>query len=128
MAIDTYDVLSMKWSDGAIVSIASGLLTASTDRQHEVRIYGSEGMLLMEMWKGRMELHDAEGQVRRFPDQTEVESYPVEAPAVDLVETILGRSSNGSPASLGVVCMRLVEAATESVRTGRSVAVRRSAS
>jgi len=125
MAVDLYDTLNLKWSDGAVVSIASCMLPGNTDRQHEVRIYGSAGMLLLEMWKGRMELHDGQNRVRHFPDQSEEESYPLYAPAENLVETILGRSGNGSPASLGVISMRLVEAATESARTGANVLIRR---
>ncbi len=125
MSVDLYDTLNLKWSNGAVVSIASCMLPANTDRQHEVRIFGSAGMLLLEMWKGRMELHDAQNTVRSFPDQTEEDSYPLFAPAQDLVETILGRSGNGSPASLGLISMRLIEAATESARTGANVRVRR---
>jgi len=122
---DVYDVLSLKWDDGSLSSTGSCLLTSSTDRQHEVRVYGTTGMLLIELWKGRMEFHDADGQVHPFPDLSAEEAYPVYAPALDLVDTILGRSGNGSPASLGVTSMYVVEAASESVRTGSNVRVRR---
>lgn len=124
LVLDVYDVLSLKWDDGSLSSTASCLLTSSTDRQHEVRVYGTAGMLLIELWKGSMEFHDAEERVHRFPDITAEEAYPVSAPALDLVDTILGRSGNGSPASLGVTSMYVVEAAVESARTGSNVRVR----
>jgi hypothetical protein len=46
------------------------------------------------------------------------------APAEDFVDTILGKSSNGSPARLGVNAMRVIEAAVESVRTHSNVIVK----
>jgi predicted dehydrogenase len=122
--IDVYDVLNLRWDDGSLSSTTSCLLELATDRQHEVRVYGTAGMLLLELWKGRLEFHDREDRVHRYPDLTEEEAYPVDAPAVDLVETILGRSANGSPASLGVTSMYVVEAAVESARTGGDVQVR----
>jgi predicted dehydrogenase len=125
LGVDLYDVLTIKWSGEAIVSIASCMLPANTDRQNELRIFGSEGMLLLEMWKGAMVMHRGRNEVRTFPDQTEDESYPLFAPAADLVDTILGRSSNGSPASLGVIAMRVIEAAIESARTGMNVRISR---
>jgi predicted dehydrogenase len=124
LVLDVYDTLSLRWDDGSLSSTASCLLGSATDRQHEVRVYGTAGMLLIELWKGTMELHDREDRVHVFPDLTAEEAYPVHAPALDLVDTILGRSGNGSPASLGVTSMYVVEAATESARTGSNVQVR----
>jgi predicted dehydrogenase len=122
---DVYDVLSLKWDDGSLSSTASCLLTSSTDRQHEVRVYGTTGMLLIELWKGRMELHAGQNRAQPFPDLTAEEAYPIYAPALNLVDTLLGRSANGSPASLGVTSMYVVEAASESVQTGSNIRVRK---
>lgn len=121
---DVYDTLSLKWDDGSLSTTASCLLAQSTDRQHEVRVYGTKAMLLIELWKGRLELHDVDDHVRIYPELTAEEAYPVAAPALDLVDAVLGRSVNGSPASLGVTTMYVVEAAVESARTGSNVLVR----
>ena len=122
---DVYNVLTIKFDDGTLASMASCVLPTFSDRQHEVRVFGSEGMLLIELWKGRMEFHDAENNVHSYPELSEEEAYPMCAPAENLVDTILGKADNRSPASLGVSAMRVIEAACESVRTNANVIVPR---
>jgi predicted dehydrogenase len=121
---DVYDVLNLKFENGILVSMASCLLPMFSDRQHEVRVFGSEGMLLIELWKGKMELHDMDSQVHCYPDLSEEEAYPILAPAENLVDTILGKAPNGSPATLGLAAMRVIEAACESNRTGKNIFIR----
>ena len=121
---DVYNVLNIKFDDGALASITSCLLPTFTDRQHELRIFGSEGMVLMELWKGRLELHDANNNVQEFPALSEQETFPMYAPAENLVDVITGESANGSPASLGVTAMRVIEAACESVRTNSNITIK----
>jgi len=45
--------------------------------------------------------------------------YPVDAPVNNLVDVILGRAENRSPAPLAAEVVRLLEAAYESARTGQ---------
>ena len=123
LAQDVYNVLNIKFDDGVLASITSCMLPTFTDRQHEVRIFGSEGMLLLELWKGQLELHDASNNIQTFPNLSEEEAYPMYAPAENLVDVIIGKSANGSPASLGVTAMRGIEAACESARTNANVLV-----
>lgn len=120
---DVFDVLNIKFDDGTIVSLSSCLLPQFSDRQHEIRVFGTKGMLLLELWKGQMEFHDANSNVHKYPALTEDEAYPMFAPVENLVDTIIGKSDNGSPASLGVSAMRVIEAACESARTNTNVII-----
>jgi predicted dehydrogenase len=120
-AVDVYDTLNLKLSDGALVSIASTGATPDSERNYEVRVYGTKGLLLMELWKGKMECHGFNGQVRRYPDLPASDVYPLFAPTTNFVDVVAGRAENGSPARLGLSAMRVIEAACESARTNRIV-------
>lgn len=75
----------------------------------------------MELWKGKMEYHLFDGEVKRYPDLPEAQIYPMFAPAENFVDVILGRAENGSPARLGHYAMQIIEAACESARSGSKI-------
>ena len=121
--VDVYDTLNIKLDDGTLVALASTGATMLTDRNYEVRVYGTEGMLFMELWKGVMTLHDSRGQVTSYDDLAEEEIYPMYAPANNLVDVALGDAVNGSPAELGLFAMQVIEAACRSDDTNANVRV-----
>jgi predicted dehydrogenase len=121
--VDIYDALNIKLDDGTLVSIASHGATMLSRRHYEVRVYGTEGMLLMELWKGTMEFHDRQCNVHTYPDIPEADVYPMYAPASNLVDVALGRAPNGSPATLGLFAMKITEAACQSARAGVNVKI-----
>ena len=120
-AVDVHDSLSIKLDDGALVSIASTGATMLSERNYEVRLYGTEGMLLMELWKGTMEFHDLNRKVLKQPDLPETEIYPMGAPAENLIDVVAGRAENGSPGALGLYAMEIIEAACQSVKGNSNV-------
>ena len=97
-----YNTLNLKLDDGTLVSLASTGATPDSERNYEVRVYGTKGLLMMELWKGKMESHLFDGEVTRYPDLPETDIYPLFAPTENFVEVILGRAENGSPARLGL--------------------------
>jgi predicted dehydrogenase len=121
--VDVNDVLSIKLDDGTIVSVATSGATMLSDRQYEVRIFGTRGMILMELWKGTMEFHDQACNVTRYPDIPAADVYPMYAPAENLIDVIAGKAENRSPAALGVGAMEMIEAACRSARENRNVSV-----
>ena len=94
-------------------------------RQFEVRAFGTEGMLLLELWQGTMEFHPRKGEVVVYPTIDEKISYPMHDPANNLVDAALGRAENRSPGALGFYAMKIIEAACISARSGRNVLVDR---
>jgi predicted dehydrogenase len=122
-AVDVYDTLNLKLDDGALVSLASTGATPDSERNYEVRVYGTKGLLLMELWKGKMECHLFDGEVTHYPDLPEADIYPLFAPTENFVDVILGRAANGSPARVGLFAMRVIEAGCESARTNSSIAL-----
>ncbi len=121
--VDVYDTLNLKLEDGTLVSVASTGATPESERACEIRVYGTKGLLLLELWQGQMELHLFDDAVKRYPAPAEGDIYPMFAPAQNLVDVILGRAENGAPAALGLYGMKIIEAACESARTGENVKI-----
>ncbi|NQU39737.1 MAG: Gfo/Idh/MocA family oxidoreductase [Lentisphaerae bacterium] len=114
--VDVYDTLNIKLNGGTLVSLASTGATIMTDRNYEVRVYGTEGMLFMELWKGKMAFHHGD-QVTQYDDLVEADIYPMYAPTNNFIEAILGEAPNGSPAELGTSAMQVIEAACRSAES-----------
>jgi predicted dehydrogenase len=125
--VDVYDALSIKLEDDTLISVATHGAPMLSDRQFELRVYGTEGMILMDLWKGTMEFHDRRCNVTRFPDVHEADVYPLYAPAENLVDVVVGTAPNRAPGTCGVSAMEMIEAACVSAREGRNVSIRRSA-
>lgn len=125
--LDIYDVISMKMSDGSLASIASTGATPETRRDFEVRIFGTKGMLFLDLWRGQMEFVSMTGERHVFKDLSPAEVYPEGAPAMNLIDSIIDPSSNRSPGTLGLAAMETIEAACQSAASGRDIQVTREA-
>ena len=121
--VDVYDSINAVWEGGSLVSIASTGAPMPGERTFEVRVFGTEGMLFLELWHGTMRLYGTGGAPRDYPPLAEEEAYPLHAPAENLVDVVAGTAPNRSPAALGWSAMKLIEAACESARTGADVRV-----
>jgi predicted dehydrogenase len=124
-ALDLYDTLNLKMSDGSLASIASTGVTSDNRRDYEIRIFGTRGMLFLDLWRGKMEFVSIEGERLSYPDLAEDEIYPHQAPAINLIDSILDPSCNRSPATLGLAAMEAIEAACHSAVSGKDVEITR---
>lgn len=121
---DVYDVLTVTMENGALVSIASTGATPLAERNYEVRVYGTEAILLLELWKGTLEFIPFEGERKNYPPLPKEHIYPDRGPALNFIDAILGRAPNGSDGRLGLASMEIIEAACDSVRTAQFVKIR----
>ena len=121
--VDIYDSLTIRMEDGTLVSIASTGATSLNLRTYEVRIFGTGGMLYLDLWRGAMEYIGMNGERRAYPDLGVDEIYPLQAPAINLIDSIIDPSCNQSPASLGVAAMEVIEAACISAKSGQNVLI-----
>lgn len=112
--VDIYDTLSIKMDDGTMVSLATTGATSLERKDFEIRVFGTRGILYLELWQGKMELLRFSNGIERFPDLAPDEIYPDRAPALNLIDSIIGSAPNGSPAILGLAAMEVVEAACRS--------------
>jgi predicted dehydrogenase len=121
--LDIYDSVNIRMEDSTLVNIASTGATSLNLRTYEVRIFGTDGMLYMDLWRGTMEFTGMSCQTVTYPQLDPSEIYPHQAPAINLIDSIFDPSCNRSPASLGVAAMQVIEAACTSARSGMNVLV-----
>jgi len=121
---DIYNALTITLENGALVNLASTGATPLSERNYEVRVFGAKAILQLELWRGTMALIDFAGHRTDLPPLAEGELYPSQSPALNFVDTILGKAPNGSPGELGLAAMEIIEAACESARTNRSEKIR----
>jgi predicted dehydrogenase len=123
--VDYYDAVALRFAGGATGSV-SGAATLPKGRpvQVDLRIFGSEGMLLVDIERERVELRRRDGRDEVVPLQPGDGAYECATPLRVFVDLCLGRPAV-NPAS-GVVGMRAVEvldAMYRSAASGRPEAV-----
>jgi predicted dehydrogenase len=121
---DIYDVLTITLENGALVSLASTGATPLAERNYEVRVFGSQAILQLELWIGTMTLIDFAGKRTEYPSLAETEIYPAQSPALNFIDAIHGKAPNDSPGELGLASMEILEAACASAANGENVHIR----
>lgn len=121
---DIYDALTITMDNGALVTLASTGATPTNIRNYEVRVYGTKGVLLLELWKGTMAFHPFEGKPIEYPDLDADEIYPDKAPVLNFIDACLGVAPNGSKGELGLAAMKLIEAACLSDKNKKTVKIK----
>lgn len=119
--VDVYDTLNIQWKNGALTSIASTGATSLGQRDYEVRIFGTKGMLFMDLWAGKMEFVPIVGARLSIPDLGPNEIYPHFAPTEDLIDTVLGHAQDRASAQFGTSAMAVIEAACRSAESGKDL-------
>lgn len=121
---DIYDALTITMNNGALVSLASTGATPANIRNFEVRVYGTKGILLLELWKGTMAFHPFEGKTIEYADLTDDEIYPDKAPVLNFIDACLGLAPNGSKGELGLAAMKIIEAACISDKNDKPIKIK----
>lgn len=124
LGVDLVDALAIRFENGAVGTLASDGAIAPGQRQdHEIRIYGTKGSIVMTPIPGQLSIHFANGEVRTFPDLGTAESYPEAATSRNLVDMILLGGDTPAPGTLGAITVDLLDAAYQSAASGRKIAV-----
>ena len=121
--VDVYDAINLKLADGTLVSLATHGATMLSERNYEVRVYGTRGMIFQELWKGTLEYHDQDCKITKYPPLADEDIYPFLEPAKNLVDAVLGTAPNRAPAAYGAFAMEVVDAAVRSARTGKNIRI-----
>ncbi len=125
--VDLYDAISVRFVGGAIGTV-SGAGTVPpggiTAFQVDIRLFGSEGMLLLDCERARLELRRHDGTSDSVALPAEAGAYSCEGPPANFVELILGKTTcNYSPGEAAMRSVLLVDAAYRSAASGRVEAV-----
>ena len=118
---DYYDAAAVRFADGATASL-SGAATVPKHRgfQIDLRIFGSEGMLLLDIERERLEARRRDGRDTIVAMAPGDGAYACVRPLDTLVDICLGRSTdNPSPGFVGMRAVEVLDAMYRSAASRR---------
>jgi predicted dehydrogenase len=123
--VDYYDAAAVRFRSGATASV-SGAATVPKHRgfQIDLRIFGSEGMLLLDVERERLELRRRDGRDEIVPMTPGSGGYSCEQPVRAFVDICRGLpADNRAPGKIGMRAVEVLDAMYRSAASGRMEAV-----
>lgn len=120
--VDLYDALTVEFEGSAIgtVSGAGTVPHGAAQYQVDLRLFGSDGVLLLDCERARLELRRHDGRLESLPLPPDAGNYSCEGPPHNFVDLILGRTTtNFAPGEAAMRSVLLLDAAYRSARSGR---------
>jgi predicted dehydrogenase len=123
--VDLYDAISVRFEGGAIGTVAgAGAIPRNLKFHLDLRIFGSEGMLLVDVERERLAVRRQDGRDVGLPIDPGEGAYSCDGPPNRFVDLILGLDRpNNSSGEVGARSVELLDAAYRSAQSGRAVAV-----
>ena len=121
--VDVYDAILLTLDNGALVTISSNGAATARTMHFEVRVHATGGILDQELWRGTLRTDIRGGEVTEYPQLAAADTYPMGAPANNLVDAVLGDAEPVSPIYHGAFAAQVSAAAIESARSGQPVRV-----
>jgi predicted dehydrogenase len=126
--VDYYDAINLRLSNGAtgIISGAATLPKSSSDSidlkqyQIDIRIFGSEGVMLLDIERERLEVRRNDHRNTIVPLQDGDGAYETYQPLERFVEICLGKTiENDAPGEVAMRAVEVLEAAYKSAKSGK---------
>ncbi|MGH9446764.1 MAG: Gfo/Idh/MocA family protein, partial [Terriglobia bacterium] len=119
---DLTDAISCRFANGATGMIGgAGTMPPRSTYQVDIRIFGTEGMLLLDIERPRLELRRHDGTGQTIPVDHKPGEYSCVEPLHAFVDLIQGKKvENRSDAELGAAVVEILDAALRSASSGRS--------
>lgn len=123
--VDLYNAATVTFTNGALGTISgSSTLPDGSKYQVDIRIFGDEGALLLDVERERLELRRHDGKNQAFPIPPNAGDYECDVPPNRFVELIQGHGANDSPGEVAARSVELIDAMFRSaVAGGQPVAV-----
>lgn len=127
--VDLVDAINVKFKSSGNASPvgvigSTGNLGIGDEGQMDIRVYCERGHLYLNQVDGSLVARHHDGTIEQYGPLPESERYPIFATSKNLVDVILRRAKNGSPAAIGARVVQLLDAAYRSARAdGRVIAV-----
>lgn len=117
--VDEYNAAHVVFDNGAIGSLSGAANLVDDDRfQVDLRIFGSEGVLLLDVERERMEIRRYDGQHYSASIPPGEGTYSCEGPPRRFIEVIQGRGRNDSSGEVGAATVELITAMFASTADG----------
>ncbi len=121
--VDLYDALSVRFTGGAIGTVSgAGTVppTGAGQYQVDIRVFGSEGLLMLDCERARLELRRHDGSTERLDLAPDAGAYTCDGPPNNFVDLVLGKTAeNWSPGESALRSVELLDAAYRSAASGR---------
>jgi len=123
--VDMYDALSVRFTNGAIGTVAGAASVPGGARfQLDLRIFGSEGVLNLDIDRERLDVYRHDGKVETVDLQRDEGAYACDGPPHEFVELILGLTDTiSSPIEIGLRSVELIDAAYRSAQSNLSIRI-----
>lgn len=123
--VELYDALSVAFEGGAIGTVSgAGTVPKGNGFQLDLRVFGSEGMLLLDVERARLELRRDDGADAALDLAPGAGAYSCAGPPANFVDLIRGHTAeNHAPGWAGMRSVELLDAAYRSAASGRPEAV-----
>lgn len=124
--VDLYDTASVKFENGAIGSISGAATLPDNDPfQLDIRVFGKDGVLLVDVERERVELRRHDGAHVSIPVAPGAGAYSCEVPPERFVDLIKGGGQNNSGVEIATRTAELLEAMHLSNTEQKSVEIDR---
>jgi predicted dehydrogenase len=125
--VDLYDALSVRFEDGAIGTVSGAATVPPSGMpgyQVDLRIFGTEGLLMLDCERARLELRRHDGRHERMELDSDAGAYSCEGPPHNFADLVLGKTAvNWSPGEAAMRSVLLLDAAYRSAVSGREAQV-----
>ena len=119
--VELYDAITVRYKSGALGTV-SGAGTVPPDKgfQLDLRVFGSEGVLVLDVERARMEIQRHDGQHFAMELEPDAGAYTCEGPPNNFVDLILGKAEvNSAPGWAAARGVELLDAAYRSDKSGK---------
>jgi len=123
--VDLYNAATIRFKGGQTATLSgAGTVPMSCKFQLDIRIFGSEGMLLFDVERERLELRRHDGQDKEFEIAPGDGNYECSEPVAAFVAMCLGREiENAANLTVGRKSIEIVDALYKSIGSGQSETV-----
>jgi predicted dehydrogenase len=117
--VDMYDAAHVTFENGALGTVSgAATLPDGSKFQVDVRIFGDEGCLLLDVERERVEVRRHDGKNVNLEISHNAGAYDCDTPPVRFVELIQGKGSNDSPGEVAARSVELIDAMFRSAAEG----------
>lgn len=121
-AVELYDAISVRFDGGAIGSFSGAGSVPEPQAQYQVdlRIFGSDGMLLLDCERARLQVRRNDGDHYTAAIAPDAGAYSCEGPPHNFVDLVLGKTeANYAPGQTAMRAVELLDAAYRSAVSGK---------
>jgi predicted dehydrogenase len=121
--VDLYDALSVRFAGGAVGTVSgAGTVPPTGQAQYQVdlRIFGSDGLLMLDCERARLDLRRHDGHSEQLDLPPDAGAYTCEGPPNNFIDLVLGKTTvNWSPGEAAMRSVLLLDAAYRSAISGQ---------